>query len=225
VSFSCLFVAIACHGRSWAGAHKSPCYLCLGTNLERRQKKDMAALSDIPEQMTAGDSIAWTKTLADYSAADGWVLSYALTREGGQITFQGSAAGSDHAINIAAATSADWSPGEYGFQAYVTKSGERHQVDAGLVEVLPNLAAQTEGYQSLPYCFTQRDALDAVMNVRATESQLSIAVGGRQISEMSHAELQDALDRKIKECNAWKARNRRDRGKANRAKVKVVFPD
>jgi hypothetical protein len=182
-------------------------------------------LDDIPEKITAGDSVAWKKSLAGYSAADGWALSYALTMAGAQITFTGSADGSDHLIEITAETSADWGPGEYGFQAYVTKAGERYQIDEGLIEIRPNLAGQTEGYIALPYCFVIRDAIIAVMEMRATESQTSIAVGGRQISEMSHTELLDALARAEQGCNLWKRKNRRDRGKPTGARVKVAFND
>jgi hypothetical protein len=182
-------------------------------------------LSDIPDKITAGDSVAWKRTFSDYSAADGWSLSYALTKSDNQITFNGSADGADHLIDIAASTSANWTPGEYGFQAYVTKAPERIQVDDGLVEIRPNLAAQTSGYTYLPYCFTVRDAIVAVLEMRATESQTSLAVGGRQISEMSHAELQDALSRAEQGCNIWKRRNRRDRGRATGSRVKVAFTD
>jgi hypothetical protein len=182
-------------------------------------------LDDIPEKITAGDSVAWKKSLPQYSAADGWALSYALTMAGNQITFTGSAAGADHLIDIAAATSADWTPGEYGFQAYVTKAAERYQIDQGMVQVRPNLAAQSSGFAALPYCFTVRDAITAVLEMRATESQTSIAVGGRQISEMSHDELYNALARAEQACNLWKRRNRRDRGKATGARIKAAFTD
>lgn len=182
-------------------------------------------LNDIPEKITAGDTIAWKKSFADYSAADGWILSYALTNAGAQITFSGSAAGSDHLIEVAAATSANWTAGEYGFQAYVTKGAERYQIDEGLVEIRADLAQQTAGYDYLPACFSQRDAIQAVIDERATESQTSIAVGGRQISEMSHAELFANLDTLKKQCEIWKRHNRRARGKATGARVKVAFND
>jgi hypothetical protein len=183
-------------------------------------------LPDIPEKITAGDSVAWKKSFSAYSAADGWSLSYALANDDGQITFSGSADGSDHLIEVAASTTADWTPGEYGFDAYVTKAGERITVDVGIVEVRPDLAAATEGNSAaLPYCFKVRDAIVAVLEMRATESQTSIAVGGRQVSEMTHGELMDALTRAEQGCNLWKRRNRRDRGKATGARIKAAFTD
>jgi hypothetical protein len=182
-------------------------------------------LADIPEKITAGDSVNWKKSFVNFPASEGWTLSYVLTKTGQQITFAGTVDGDAHLIQIAAATSATWEAGEYIFDAYVTKAADRQRVDHGLVEILTNLAAQIDGYNGLPYCFTVRDAIIAVLELRATESQSSIAVGGRQISEMSHAEIQDALTRAEQGCNLWKQRNRRDRGKATGAKVKVAFTD
>lgn len=182
-------------------------------------------LSDIPDQITAGDSIAWKKSFADYSAADGWVLSYALTKSGTRIVITGAADGANHLIDEVAGDTVNWAPGEYGFQAYVTKGAERYQVDEGLVTIRPNLAAQSSGYVALPYCFTVRDALIAVFEMRATESQTSLAVGGRQISEMSHAEMQDALSRAEQGCNLWKRKNRRQRGRATGQTIKAAFTE
>lgn len=182
-------------------------------------------LTDIPEKITAGDSVAWSRSLSDYPAGDGWVLSYALTIASAQITFNAGADGNDHLVDLSATTTASWAPGEYAFQAYVTKNPERYQVDAGLVEILPNLAAQTSGYEALPYCFAVRDAIIAVLEMRATESQTSIAVGGRQVSEMTHEELMDALNRAESGCNLWKRKNRRDRGKPTGSKILTAFTE
>lgn len=180
-------------------------------------------LTEIPANITAGDSIAWTKTFSDFPASDGWTLSYALTKSDNQIVFESTPDGNDHLIDLAATTTAIWTSGEYAYQAYCTKAAERYQVDQGLVSVLPNLAAQSTGYDALPYCFTVRDAIVAVLEQRATESQTSIAVGGRQISEMSHDELQTALARAELGCTIYKRRIRREQGKPTGAKVKTAL--
>lgn len=182
-------------------------------------------LFDIPEAITAGDAVAWKKTFGDYSAADDWVLSYALTKSDAQILITAGADGSDHLVNLVATDTDSWAAGEYGFQAYVTKATERYQVDEGIVEIRPNLVAQTSGYQSLPPCFVIRDAIEAVFEMRATESETSIAVGGRQISEMSHAELHEALSKAKQGCNLWMRRNRRDRGQASGSQIKATFTE
>lgn len=182
-------------------------------------------LTDIPDTITAGDSVAWALTFSTYPASAGWILSYALTNDGNQITFAGTADGNAHLIDLATTDTVDWPAGDYAFQAYVTLGAERFQISSGLVTILPNLAAATEGLDALPYCFKVRDALIAVLEMRATESQTSIAVGGRQISEMTHEEIQSALARAEAGCNNYIRRNRRDRGKNPGTKIKTAFRD
>jgi hypothetical protein len=182
-------------------------------------------LDDIPEKITAGDSVAWKLAFDDYPASAGWALSYALTKSGTQIEITGGADGDDHLVDLAAADTADWSAGEYGYQAYVTKDAERYQVDQGFVEIRPNLATQSGGYAALPYCFTVRDAIVAVFEARATETQTSIAVGGRQISEMSHAELIDALDWAKKQCEAYKRAQRKKKGRNTGQIIRAIFTE
>lgn len=93
-----------------------------------------------PVQLTAGDTVAWQRSLADYSAADGWVLSYALVQRvtGLRILFSATAGGSEHLVSVPAETTAGWMAGEYDGQGYVSKGTERYQVWKGTVVILPN---------------------------------------------------------------------------------------
>ena len=61
-----------------------------------------------PARVTAGDTIAWTKTLSDYPASAGWVLAYTLINAGAKITITAAASGDDHAVTVLAATSAGY---------------------------------------------------------------------------------------------------------------------
>lgn len=97
-----------------------------------------------PASITAGDTATWTRSFSDYLASDGWVLSYAFQKEGGDgqpITFSATASGSDHLVNVASTTTLAWLPGDYIGQAYVTKAGERYRVWQGSISVLLNYAA------------------------------------------------------------------------------------
>lgn len=182
-------------------------------------------LADIPEFITAGDAVSWKRTIPGAPASDGWVLSYALVKDGKQIVFAGSADGDDHVVSLGSTDTVDWPAGQYAWGAYVTKDGNRYQWDEGIVEIRPDLVAATDGADALPYCFKVRDAIQAVLEMRATESQTSLAVGGRQISEMSHTEIMDALNRAETACNVWRRKNRRQRGKSTGSKIKISFTD
>lgn len=180
---------------------------------------------DIPDYITAGDAVTWRRDIAEAPASAGWVLSYALLKDSKQILFSGSADGDGHIINLSSADTVDWPAGMYKFAAFVTKDGNRYQVEEGVVEIRVDPIAATTGADVVPYWFKVRDAIRAILSDRATESHTSIAVGGRQLSEMNHAELIDTLDTAERKCNLWKRKNRRGRGKSTGAKIKCSFTD
>ena len=62
-----------------------------------------------PESLVAGDTVTWQKTLSDYPASDGWVLSYRLINAAGNIDITSSASGDDHLVSVAATATAGWS--------------------------------------------------------------------------------------------------------------------
>lgn len=94
-----------------------------------------------PLTLRAGDSVRWTRTLADYPAGDGWALSYVLVSASARINIVSAADGDDHAVTLAAATTAAYAPGAYTWAAYVTKDADRYTLGSGRIEVLPDLAA------------------------------------------------------------------------------------
>jgi hypothetical protein len=108
----------------------------------------MAIPTTEPAVVTAGDTIAWTRSLSDYAASSGWTLKYRLINAAGKIDITASASGADHAVSVSAATSAGWTAGTYAWQAYVEKSGERYTVGTGSIVVKPNLAAQAAGFEA-----------------------------------------------------------------------------
>ena len=86
-----------------------------------------------PTTIIAGDSVAWTKSLADYPAPT-WTLKYRLVREGKSIEIVATASGSDHAIAVLPATSAGWLPGDYKWVAMVSDFGGSATVCAFLLD-------------------------------------------------------------------------------------------
>lgn len=101
-----------------------------------------------PAIIVAGDTIAWSRTLTDYPASAGWVLAYRLINSAGKIDITASASGDDHAISVAAATTANWTAGSYTWQATVTKTTQRYTIGSGTLTIKPNLAAQAGGFDA-----------------------------------------------------------------------------
>jgi hypothetical protein len=101
-----------------------------------------------PAFVVAGDTVKWTRSLADYPASDGWVLKYRLINAAGNVDIVSTASGADHLVNVAASTTDNWAPGTYAWAAYVERSGERYTVDSGTIVVRPDLAAQAAGFEA-----------------------------------------------------------------------------
>jgi hypothetical protein len=109
----------------------------------------MAIPSSEPAFVTAGDTVAWTKSLADYPASAGWTLKYRLINAAGSIDIVSSPSGDDHAISKSSSATAGWVAGDYIWQAYVEGgAAERYTIGTGSITVKPDLAAQSGGFEA-----------------------------------------------------------------------------
>lgn len=95
-----------------------------------------------PDSFVSGDTVAWTKSFADYLPTDGWVLSYAFRYEDGSalLNVTGTTSGADFALTIPAASSNVMKAGRWIWNAYATLGSTRYTVGGGAVTVTPNLA-------------------------------------------------------------------------------------
>lgn len=143
-----------------------------------------------PAEIVAGDTAKWTKDLPQYLPADGWVLSYAIVRDGTRLSVTGADNGDGtHLVTISAATSAGWGAGAWHWQAYVTKAAtsERYTVASGALTIKANFA--TGAVDGRSHVEKTLAALEAVIEGRASSDQLAYSIGGRSISKMSPEQL------------------------------------
>jgi hypothetical protein len=178
-------------------------------------------LSAEPTTITAGDSISWTKSFSDYPAI-AWTLTYALVKSGALIEITAAADGDDYLIELAAATTADYDPGVYKYQAYITGgTSERYTVSFGTIEVLPDFASQDSGYDDRSFAKNCLDALESLIASGKTASDTySYSIGGRQMVHYSWDELMSARDKfKMEYQNELAAES----GKTQSSIVKVRF--
>ena len=146
--------------------------------------------SNEPARLVAGDTWQWTRSLEDYKASDGWTLSYAMIASPGvSFTITAAAAGDDHAVTVAAATTAGYAAGKYLWQAYVTKAAERFKVDEGLLEVEADFATAGASYDPREHARVVLAAIEAVIEDRATKDQESYSINGRSLSRTPLADL------------------------------------
>ena len=99
-----------------------------------------------PQKLTAGDTAIWKKSLSDYPADEGWILSYALVKSGtDKVTFNSSASGTEHLVSVAATDTTGWVAGFYAYQAKVKKGTEEYTVGRGQIEILAEFEAAASG--------------------------------------------------------------------------------
>lgn len=146
-----------------------------------------------PTTVNPGDTVRWTKTLADYPASAGWALSYILLNASSKITITATASGDDHVVNVAAATSASWTAGDYAWRAQVALAGDVFTVGEGRITVAPSFAATTLDTRS-----SVRKALEAVEAYLSDPSNLTAAkyqIAGRSLDRFPLPDLWKHRDR------------------------------
>lgn len=151
--------------------------------------------SSEPSTIKAGDFTGWKRTDlgTDYPPAT-HALKYTarkLTDPTVVINITAGESGSDYIVSIPAATSATYAPGVYAWQAFIerTADSERVTVGYGVWTVAADTAAdQTTDQRS----FARRalDAVEAVLEKRATTDQEEYSIAGRSLK---HTPLPDLI--------------------------------
>lgn len=143
-----------------------------------------------PATIVAGDRVAWKRVDlgSDYPPAT-YDLKYAAraegsaTEEGGepdiQITATGS--GSDFLIEVSKTTTAVWEPGRYHWQAYIVRKSdsERVTLTSGQFEIIANRTLS--GDDPRTHVRKVLDAIEAVIEHRATQDQMRHMIAGREL--------------------------------------------
>ncbi len=155
----------------------------------------VTVFNDIPDRITAGESVAWSVSLSDYPASESWVLTYTLVKAGLKISIIAQADGDNHLVQIPFATTAGYQAGTYHFQAHAANGTERYLVGQGKIEILPDFAEQSAGYDARPWYDVAIDALEASVQGRASKTQMSQMVGKVQVQHMTLDEQLTALRR------------------------------
>lgn len=170
-----------------------------------------------PLEIAAGDTIIWTRNLSDYPASDGWVLSYAL-RGPAVVDVVSTADGNSHLVTI---QPADISiAGTYVIQGYVQKDGERHTVYSGRIKVTPDLVAAAAGYDGRSHAQKVIDAIEAVIEGRASRDQQEMQIDGERLVRTPFDELVRIRNRYRHELASEIDREKRKQGRRVSRSVK-----
>lgn len=140
----------------------------------------------------AGDDLDFDTEVEDHSAADGWSLVYRLvprSSAGTAIQITGIARGAAFNIRALSSVTAAWGPGVYTWRSWVIKGDERQTVGEGITEILADPATVAAGYDGRSHARICLDAIQAVIQNRATLDQEEVSIGGRSLKRTPLADL------------------------------------
>jgi len=178
-----------------------------------------------PTELQLGDFWAWKRTdlSVDYSTT-AYSLSYEFNLVDGStasnFTLTATEANNEYIIETSSTTS--FTKGEYNWIAYITRSSDlvRVKIGEGYTEIQDNYATTSASVRS--HSKKVLDAIEAVIENRATMDQSSMSIAGRSLSRLTVDELMTFRDRYkveyLKEIKKARIQNNKDSG--NNIKVR-----
>lgn len=178
------------------------------------------------DSLIVGDTLDFLTTIPDYPPADGWTLQHVLvprfaTPTQAPIQITGATSGSDYRTQASPATTAAWKTGSYSWWAYVEKTGARQQVDSGEVVLLPDPTQAAQGYDGRSHARKALEAIEAVLERRATLDQEEYTINGRSLKRTPVADLMRMRSRYAAEVRSADAAERLANGLAGSPKLQV----
>lgn len=143
-----------------------------------------------PTNFAAGETVQWTKTVADYLSTDGWSLIYSIR---GATVFPDVTAtpvsDGSYSITIPTTSTTGLKPGRYVWASHAYKAGTpplRYPIDRGVIIVTADLgAAETvvsHAAEALPI-------VEAAIKGRLTGDMQQYMIAGRSITKIPIMEL------------------------------------
>jgi hypothetical protein len=154
-----------------------------------------------PDVLVVGDRWTWKREdlITDYPI-DSYALTYEFHEDSGgggnhKFTVTATETTDAYIVEIPSATTANYSIGDYKWYAFITRSSdsERIAIDEGITTVIVNFANTNADVRS--HAKKVLDAIEAVIENRATVDQSSFSIAGRSLSRMSIDELFNLKDR------------------------------
>lgn len=133
----------------------------------------------IPDSFTAGTTLAITVALTAYPPPE-W--SAVLIIRGAQsIDLDSQPEEKLHAFSASAETTAAWAAGAYWYSLRVTNGTEVHEIETGTLNIAPDMADLPEGYDGRGHAVKVLEAIEAVIEGRASKDQDSYRINNREL--------------------------------------------
>lgn len=138
--------------------------------------------------MTAGDTVRLTLTVADASAADGGVLTFAMAGAVVITPITGTANGTDWDVTIPSTVTESLSAGTYQWRCRLVEESVTRTVQTGVTTVVADLAALSAG-DALSWEEKALPVVEAALNGTIEGEMKMFMIGGRQVMTFSLKEL------------------------------------
>lgn len=176
-----------------------------------------------PAKIKKGLKHTWTESLSDYPATT-YTLKYNLVNASKNEAITSTADGSDHDIEISAATSAAYTAGTYKWQSYVQEildSTNKIFIAEGMLEIEESLLTGTTDFRT--HAKKTLDAINTVIENWATQGYQSISVNGRAIQYKTLDDLMKLKAYYTSIVNAETAQAKIDAGEEPGGKILTRF--
>lgn len=144
-------------------------------------------LQQFPTSITAGLNLRADVGTTDYPAPE-WEL-LAILRGPAQIDLTAVAYGDVHQFVETAATTAGWLAGRYAVSIRATLGDDVYEVEAGDLVVSADLSVVTGTHDTRGHAQRTLDAIEAVIEGRASKDQDSYKINGRELVRTNIADL------------------------------------
>ncbi len=144
-------------------------------------------MSTIPGEIGAGVTFTVIACLPVYPAPD-WSIDLIL-RGPSQIDIGSVSNVENHELRAAASVTKDWKPGRYRYEIRASNGDDVVTVESGEVKISPDLSAQVAGFDGRDHVRRVLDAVEAVIENRATIDQQHYQINNRSLTRTPMADL------------------------------------
>lgn len=175
---------------------------------------------NIPKCIRAGDSLKFVDVASNYPAP-AWSITYTIADAERAFDFESTADGSKHSFALLPAETAKFVAGEYVFQATISDGTDRFTLGTGRVRVDADLKLNARA--NLSHVEKTIANLEAVIEGKATNDQLSFTIAGRSLGRYPVADLLAWRDKYKGELRNLKRAEEVSQGRRNSAHIRVSF--
>lgn len=170
-----------------------------------------------PTEITPGETLEWSKALADYSPAEGWALTYYFRNASGT-GFDAPATAGVNSWEVSVLVPANVGAGRIDWETWVKKGGDERLADKGTATVSASLKAlaAAAAFDGRSQAEKDLDAVRAALVPATSAGVQSYEIGGvgtnRRISYFEKSELLALETRLAQRVNAERRATARRNG-------------